>query len=91
MLNRNEGFEIAEKVINQKQKASGYNDFSPIELHQETNSFWTFVSGSQTMIDDGYIPGAFFVSVDKADGHIWTRREKENFYQRQSLPELQTA
>ena len=91
MLNKNEGFEIAKKAINQKQKKSGYNDFSAIELHQETDSFWTFVSGSQTMIEDDYIPGAFFVSVDKTDGHIWTRNEKEIFYQRQSVTELQAA
>jgi hypothetical protein len=43
------------------------------------------------MIEDGYIPGAFFVSVDKTDGHIWTRNEKEIFYQRQSVTELQAA
>ncbi len=91
MLNRNEGFEIAGKAINQKQKESGYDDFSPIVLHEETDFFWTFVSGSQTMINDGYIPGAFFVSVDKTDGHIWTRSETENYYQQKSIPELQTA
>jgi hypothetical protein len=33
MLNKNEGFEIAKKAINQKQKKSGCNDFSAIELH----------------------------------------------------------
>ena len=43
------------------------------------------------MINDGIIPGAFFVSIDKADGHNWTRDEKEIFYQRQSVPELQAA
>ena len=91
MLNKREGFDIAEKAINQKQKKSGYDDFSPVEVHQETDSFWTYISGSQTMIEDGYIPGAFFVSVDKADGHIWTRGEMEIFYQRQSTPELQAA
>ena len=91
MLNKNEGYEIAEKAISRRQKESGCDDFSPVELHQETDLFWTFVSGSQTMIEDGYIPGAFFVSVDKTDGHIWTRDEKEIFYQRQSVTELQTA
>ena len=91
MLNKNEGFEIAEKAINEKQKKSGYDDFSPIELHQETELFWTYVSGSDAMIEEGYIPGAFFVSIDKSDGHIWTRRETENYYQHKSIPELQAA
>lgn len=91
MLDKNECFKIAEKAITQKQKESNYDDFSPVELHQETDAFFTFISGSQAMINDDIIPGAFFVSVDKADGHIWTRREKEEFYQRQSVSELQTA
>ncbi|MGI8638875.1 MAG: hypothetical protein ACR2MG_02840 [Pyrinomonadaceae bacterium] len=91
MLSKSEGFEIAEKFVSQKQQQSDYNDFSAIELHQETDSFWTYVSGSQAMIDDGIIPGAFFVSIDKTDGHIWTRDEKENYYQRKSVPELQAA
>lgn len=92
MLGENEAFKIAEKTIVQKQKESNYDDFSPVELHQETDAFYTFVSGSQAMIDDDIIPGAFFVSVDKADGHIWTRDEKEIYYQRRFAPaELQAA
>lgn len=91
MLNKKKAFDIAEKAIKSLQESSRYDDFSPIELFEETDAFWTFVSGSQAMFDDGIIPGAFFVSVDKTDGHIWTRREKEDFYQSKSIPELQTA
>jgi len=91
MLSKNEAFKIAEEAICEMQKKTKYNDFSPIELNGENDSFWTYVSGSQAMINDGCAPGAFFVSVDKTDGHIWTRAEKENFYQRQSVPELQAA
>ena len=91
MLSEKQALKIAEKTIIEKQKKSDYNDFSPIELNSENDSFWTFVSGSQAMINDGYVPGAFFVHVDKTDGHLWTRREEEIFYQRQSIPELQAA
>ena len=91
MLNKHKALEIAEKEICRLQKQSDYNDFSPAEFHYETDSFWTFLSGSQAMIDDGIIPGAFFVSVDKTDGHIWTRREKENYFIQKSKPELQAA
>ncbi len=91
MLSKSEALKIAKKAISERQKKSDYNDFSPIELFEENDSFWTFVSGSQAMINDGYVPGAFFVSVDKTDGHIWTRREKENYYQQKSIPELQAA
>jgi hypothetical protein len=27
--------------------------------------------------EEGLIPGALFVSVDKRDGHVWTRQEFE--------------
>lgn len=91
MLNKNKAFEIAKKAIIQKQQQSDYKDFSPAAFHEETDAFWTFVSGSQAMIDDGIVPGAFFVHIDKIDGHIWTRREEETFYQRRSIPELQAA
>ncbi len=91
MLNKNTALEIAEKEIFRLQKQSDYKDFSPVEFHYETESFWTFLSGSESMIDDGIIPGAFFVHVDKTDGHIWTRREEEIFYQRRSIPEMQAA
>jgi len=91
MLSKSESFKVAKKAISQMQSESEYSDFSPIELFNENDSFWTFISGSQAMINDGIIPGAFFVSVDKADGHVWTRREKEDFYQRQSVSELQAA
>lgn len=91
MLNKEKAFEIAEKKIKELQKKSKYDDFSPVVFQEETESFWTFVSGSDAMFNDGYVPGAFFVSVDKTDGHIWTRREKENYYQTKSNRELQTA
>ena len=91
MLSKNKAFEKAKEAIIQKQQKSDYNDFSPVTFLEETDAFWTFVSGSQAMIDDGIIPGAFFVHIDKTDGHLWTRREEEIFYQRQSIPELQAA
>lgn len=91
MLNKKKAFDIAEKAIKSLQESSHYEDFSPVEHFEETDAFWTFVSGSQAMFDDRIIPGAFFVSVDKIDGHILTRREKEDFYQGKSIPELQPA
>ena len=91
MLNKNQALEIAKKKICERQEKSGYNDFSEVELHEESESFWTFLSGSQSMINDGYIPGAFFVVVDKADGHIWTHSEQEKYFTQKSVPELQTT
>lgn len=91
MLDKKKAFEIAEKKIKELQQKSSYNDFSPVVFQEETEAFWTFVSGSEAMFNDGSVPGAFFVSVDKTDGHIWTRQEKENYFTQKSKPELQTA
>ena len=60
--------------------------FLRLNFTGETESFWIYVSGSQNMIDDGIIPGAFFAVVDKTDGHIWTRSEQENYYQQKYKP-----
>ena len=91
MLDKKKAFEIAEQKIKKFQQESNYDDFFPVVFQEETDFFWTFVSGSDAMFNDGYVPGAFFVSVDKADGHIWTRREKENYFIQKSKPELQAA
>ena len=71
--------------------SSDYDDFSEIELNEENTFFWVFGTGSQKMYEDGYVPGAFFVTVDKKDGHIWTRLEIENFYRHKKAPEFQAA
>ena len=52
MLSKNEAFKIAEEAICEMQKKTKYNDFSPIELNGENDSFWTYVSGSQEMINE---------------------------------------
>ncbi len=91
MLNKQKAFEIAVKEIEERQKSSNYDDFSPVQLHAETEAFWIFVSGSDAMFNDGGVPGAFFAVVDKTDGHIWTRSEQEKFYTQKSIPELQAA
>lgn len=91
MLSKEKAFEIAEEKIKELQGKSNYKDFTPVAFHEETEVFWTFVSGSEAMFNDGGVPGAFFVSVDKTDGHIWTRQEKENYFTNQFKPELQTV
>ena len=67
-----------ERLKNTPQLA-GY-DFSPTELLRDEPLTWTFVSGSQKLHDEGCVPGAFFVRVDKRDGHIWTEDEIEQYY-----------
>ena len=57
----------------------GY-DFSPTTLLWDEPLTWTFVSGSQQLHEEGCAPGAFFVKVDKGDGHIWSEDEVEQYY-----------
>jgi len=60
-------------------RLEGY-DFTPVTLFRDEPLAWTFVSGSPRLHDEGCAPGAFFVTVDKRDGHIWTDDEIEQYY-----------
>ena len=59
-------------------RLTGY-DFSPAELVRDDGLTWTFVSSSQKLQEEGCVPGAIFVRVDKRDGHIWTNDEIEQY------------
>lgn len=96
MISKIKALSIAEKVIKAKQAETKYDDFSETKLNEENDKFWVFVSGSRKMYDDGIVPGAFFVHIDKTDGHILSREEEALFYQKsvkenQQLPQLQTV
>ncbi len=74
---------------------SGY-EFSPVQLFRDEGVSWIFLSGSQQLMNEGWIPGALFVTVDKRDGHIWTDDETEQYYtalaaQKKAQPVLQAA
>jgi len=81
-----EARKVAAKSIAQRINASlrlqAYGDFSDVRLESENAEFWTFVSGSQAWFNDGGAPAALFVSVSKADAHILTRDEVEDFYKK---------
>ncbi|MCI0488778.1 MAG: hypothetical protein L0229_19480 [Blastocatellia bacterium] len=56
-------------------------EFEPVVLDSENEVSWLFVSASEQLQDEGCIPGAIFVRVDKRDGHIWSEREVEQYYE----------
>lgn len=60
-------------------RLAGY-DFNPVRLFRDEPHAWTFVSGSPQLHKEGCAPGAFFVTVDKLDGHIWSDDEIEEYY-----------
>ncbi len=57
----------------------GY-EFGPVTLMSDEDVSWTFISGSRQLQDEGCVPGAFFVTIDKRDGHIWSDDETERYY-----------
>lgn len=53
--------------------------FGEVGLLRENELTWTFAAGSEELIEQGYVPGAIIISIDKRDGHIWNREEVEKF------------
>ncbi|MGH9836092.1 MAG: hypothetical protein ACRD9Y_23970, partial [Blastocatellia bacterium] len=60
-------------------RLAGY-DFGPVVLESEGDGYWKFVCASDRMQEEGYVPGAIFVRVDKRDGHVWSENETEQYY-----------
>lgn len=55
-------------------------EFGPIVFDSENDLSWLFVSASEQLQNEGCIPGALFVRIDKRDGHIWSDEETEQYY-----------
>ena len=67
-------------------------DFEIVHFLRENDWYLVFSAPSKQLQDEGYIPGAIMVSVDKFDGHIWTERDWESFAARlKSEKVLQTV
>ncbi|MGH9846346.1 MAG: hypothetical protein ACREEM_47210 [Blastocatellia bacterium] len=83
MLNYEEALQIAERHIKERVRVSDFlsrYEFGELGLRSENERFWTFVRGSDQLFDEGYVPGAVYACVDKADGHLWSGDEVEQFY-----------
>ena len=66
--------------------------FEAVNFVRENDWYWVFSAGSEQMQEEGYVPGAITVGVDKLDGHIWTENEYDNLAVRfQSDKVLQAA
>lgn len=99
MVNYEEALQIAEIHIKERIRLSEFfsrYEFGELGLRSENERFWTFVRGSDQLFDEGYVPGAVYACVDKADGHLWNDDEVEQFYlqkvaARQSQPSTVAA
>jgi hypothetical protein len=75
--------EIAERHIREQIVGSeflSHYEFGKVEVKSENERFWTFVSGSDQLFQEGYVPGAVYACVDKTDGHLWSMDDVERFY-----------
>lgn len=67
---------IAEKAIAEIQAKRRPNDTpGTVRFLREQPTCWTFGAVSEQLIREGRIPGLFYASVDKLDGHIWKPEE----------------
>jgi hypothetical protein len=55
-------------------------EFGEVWFKREEAPFWVFAAASQELQDEGYIPGAVYVLVDKRNGHFWSGEEQEQYY-----------
>lgn len=82
-LTYTEALNIAERHIKEQIQNSAFfsrYQFGEVGSQSENERFWTFVCGSDELFDEGYVPGAVYACVDKADGHLWSDEEVEQFY-----------
>ncbi|MBI1763684.1 MAG: hypothetical protein HYR56_19840 [Acidobacteria bacterium] len=69
---------ISERILNSA-RLSRY-EFGEVGLQSENESFWTFLSGSAQLVEEGYVPGAVYACIGKEDGRVWSMAEVEQFY-----------
>jgi hypothetical protein len=54
----------------------GY-DFNLATFEGEEAMWWVFFTSSPELVEQGHIPGGFYIYVDKLDGHIWRDEEMD--------------
>lgn len=94
-VTKNEAVEIASREIKRLIGESAdlsQHRFGDVGFLRENELMWTFAAGSEELIEQGYVPGAVIVSVDKKDGHIWSREEMERYArQREQISQVAQA
>lgn len=68
-----------EKVIDADPQLNR-SEVDEIRLERETERAWTFTADIPKLINQGWLPGAITVFIDKKDGHVWTEEEQTSFH-----------
>lgn len=95
MFNLEKAKQIAEREVKQilaRRTDLQKYEFGAVHFVRENDWYLVFSAASEQLQEEGYIPGAIMVAVDKFDGHIWTKSEHDNLVARlQSDKVLQVA
>lgn len=51
-----------------------------VRLERENERAWVFAADIPKLIDDGWVPGAIIVLIDKTDGHVLSEMEQVEFH-----------
>lgn len=87
MMKEEVTFEVAQQVAQEEARRRqqlprlAEYEFGPVVLDSENEVSWLFVSASGQLQDEGCVPGAIFVRVDKRDGHVWSESETEQYHE----------
>lgn len=83
MLTFEQAKEIAAREIERLTNEPPLSDyeFGAMWFKREEGPFLVFAAASQKLQDEGYVPGAVYVLVDKLDGHFWSDEEQERYYE----------
>jgi len=58
------------------------SEVEEISFERENEWAWTFTAKIPKLIEEGWIPGAITVLIDKNDGHVWTEEEQSEFHKK---------
>ena len=84
MFDLNEAINAArrevEKIIDADPQLTK-SEVEEVRLERETETMWTFAADIPKLIDQGWVPGAITVLIDKRDGHVLSEEEQDEFHQ----------
>jgi hypothetical protein len=68
-----------EKIIEADPQLSR-SEVEEVRLERENELVWTFTADIPKLINEGWLPGAITVLIDKNDGHVFTEAEQADFH-----------
>lgn len=55
-------------------------EVNELRLTKQNDQVWVFAASIPKLIEQGWVPGAITIFVDKKDGRVWTDQEQEEFH-----------